>query len=133
MSEEKNTKRGTYDTEKRNILVRTRLTEEEKNVFDKRVEQANLSQSEFIRQAILNSKIKAAPVKKGVDLKVEGELLYELSKIGTNLNQIARYYNYGEPRTADVDFQLRKTLTQLVNLQSHIAKKVGEKNGNTET
>lgn len=133
MSEEKSKKRGTYDTKKRNILIRTRLSKEEKIAFDRRVNEANLHQSEFIRQAVLTTKIKASPPKKGVDLKVEGELLYALSKIGNNLNQIARYYNYGEPRTEDIDYQLRKMLTELTKLQSQVAKKVGEKSGNFKT
>lgn len=133
MNEKKTAKRGTYKTEKRNISIRVRLSEAEKKLFDERLEKANLSQAEYIRQAILKAKIKAAPVKKGVDFG-DGEKIYiALSKVGSNLNQIARYYNYGEPRTQEIDFELRKALTELVNLQNQIAAKVGEKNGNLET
>ena len=133
MNEEKVKTRGEYNTKKRNISIRTRLSEEEKILFDERVISSNLNQSEFIRQAVLTSKIKSAARKKGVDLTAEGDVLYALSKIGTNLNQIARYYNYGEDRTDYVDFFLRKNLTELTKLQFLIAKKVGEKSGDSET
>ncbi len=133
MNEKKTAKRGTYKTEKRNISIRVRLSENEKILFDERLKKANLSQAEFIRQAILKSKIKAAPIKKGVDLGDVGDIYVALSRIGNNLNQIARHYNYGEPRTREIDYELRKNLTELVKLQAQIALKVGEKNGDFKT
>lgn len=50
--------------------------------------------SEFIRKSV-NTKIENAPTPKAkkVYKKTDPELLYELNKIGVNLNQIARKLN----------------------------------------
>ena len=41
-----------YDTPHRTRVVKTRMTEEEYSDFTSRLSQCNISQSEFIRQAI---------------------------------------------------------------------------------
>jgi hypothetical protein len=61
-----------------------RLTEKENLQLEENLQKHNLKFSEFARAKILNQKIKS---------KITNDLIYEVSKIGNNLNQIAKYVN----------------------------------------
>ena len=68
---------------------------------------ANVSFSTFARSAILKKKIR---------LPIERELLTELSRIGNNLNQIARSCNQGEKRVILTELvAIEKQLKELKN------------------
>ena len=64
-----------------------RFSVEEFAQIQAELDRANISFSTFARSAILKKKIK---------LPIEREYLYELNRIGTNLNQIAKAVNSGE-------------------------------------
>lgn len=64
-----------------------RFTENEYALIQKELDKAHISFSTLARSSILRKKIK---------LPIERELLSELSRIGNNLNQIARSINQGE-------------------------------------
>ena len=55
--------RTNYNTPKRNKYIRARLTESEKKDFDERLVVSNLSQTEYIRQAIFQSQVNIIPFK----------------------------------------------------------------------
>jgi len=86
----------TYNTPKRTFVVKTRLTEEEHSFFMERMKNYEMSQSEFIRQAIDGAVVKPIirvnPVNDEV-LATLGKLVAEYGKIGNNINQIARTLN----------------------------------------
>jgi len=70
----------------------------------------NIKFSEFARSAILNKKIKS---------KIEIEFIYQIKKIGTNLNQIAKALNQNNFRNeVELLEQLFKIETQLKNLKN---------------
>ena len=83
----------TYNTPKRTFVVKTRLNEEEHSFFMERMKNYEMSQSEFIRQAIDGAVVKPIirvnPVNDEV-LATLGKLVAEYGKIGNNINQIAR-------------------------------------------
>lgn len=89
----------TYNTPKRKCVVKTRLTEDERKTFEDKCAALSMSQSEYIRQAIFYSKI--TPVIRVTAhseemLTAVSSLVAQYGKIGSNLNQIARYLNeYG--------------------------------------
>ena len=90
-----------YNTPKRNIVVKTRMTNEEYADFTERVNLCGVSQSEFIRQSIENAVIKPiitiSPINEKL-LSAVNQLTAQLGKIGGNLNQIARFLNeHGMP------------------------------------
>jgi hypothetical protein len=76
----------------------------------------NLTMSEFIRKSV-NSKIENAPAPKTkkVYKVADPKLLYELNKIGVNLNQIAK--NLNEKKT---DVSNVAILKELVNLETKL-------------
>ena len=82
-----------YNTPHRSRVVKTRMTEEEYAEFAERLSAYNMSQAEFIRQAITGAAIRpiitVSPVNDEL-LAAVGKLTAEYGRIGGNLNQIAR-------------------------------------------
>ena len=88
--------RKRYNTPHRSRVVKTRMTEEEYAEFAERLSAYNMSQAEFIRQAITGAAIRpiitVSPVNDEL-LAAVGKLTAEYGRIGGNLNQIARTLN----------------------------------------
>jgi hypothetical protein len=81
-----------------------RLTEKENLQLEENLQKHNLKFSEFARAKILNQKIKS---------KITDDLIYEVSKIGNNLNQIAKYVNTEKA----LDFRV---LEKLIEIEKHL-------------
>ena len=126
----------TYNTPKRTFVVKTRLTEEEHSFFLERMKNYEMSQSEFIRQAIDGAVVKPIirvnPVNDKV-LETLGKLVAEYGKIGSNINQIARTLNECQlpyPQLAD---EITAAASDLAALKYEVLQKVGELNGYVQT
>ena len=124
-----------YNTPHRCHVVKTRMTEEEYAEFAERLSAYNMSQAEFIRQAITGAAIRpiitVSPVNDEL-LAAVGKLTAEYGRIGGNLNQIARYLNeYGVPYNA-LSGEVRAAIADLAALKYEVLKKVGDAVGNTQ-
>ena len=127
--------RKRYNTPHRSRVVKTRMTEEEYAEFAERLSACNMSQAEFIRQAITGAAIRpiitVSPVNDEL-LAAVGKLTAEYGKIGGNLNQIARALNeYGTPYNA-LSGEVRAAIADLAALKYEVLKKVGDAVGNTQ-
>lgn len=91
--------------ENRNIIIRIRLTEEEKNQFIQLSKKEDKSISSIIRESVLKAKTVS---------KTDIQTVYELKKIGANLNQIAKHLNM-----LPVEENIRE---YLVSIQNHLDK-----------
>ena len=125
-----------YNTPHRSRVVKTRMTEEEYAEFAERLSAYNMSQAEFIRQAITGAAIRpiitVSPINDEL-LAAVGKLTAEYGRIGGNLNQIARYLNeYGAPYNA-LSGEVRAAIADLAALKYEVLKKVGDAVGNTQT
>ena len=125
-----------YNTPHRSRVVKTRMTEEEYADFTERLKYYDISQSEFIRQAIDGAVIKpiitVSPVNDEL-LAALGKLTAEYGRIGSNLNQIARYLNEWHSPYPDLAKELQNAETDLASLKFEVLQKVGELNGNVQT
>lgn len=86
----------TYNTPKRNHVIKTRLNDEEYESFLQRMEVYGMNQSALIRKAISGAAIHPVIVASLVNdelLAAIGKLTAEFGRIGNNLNQIARHLN----------------------------------------
>ena len=124
-----------YNTPHRSRVVKTRMTEEEYAEFAERLSAYNMSQAEFIRQAITRATIRpivtVSPVNDEL-LAAVGKLTAEYGRIGGNLNQIARYLNeYGVPYNT-LSGEVRAAISDLAVLKYEVLKKVGDAVGNTQ-
>lgn len=86
----------------KNKTVIFRLSAREREELEKQAQKYHLTMSEYIRRVILSP----PPVTRKEYENVSYHLLYELRKIGVNINQIAKKYNehrYIEPRKELLD------------------------------
>ena len=85
--------RKPYNTPHRTHVVKTRLTDEEHELFLNQCRTYGISQSEMLRQAMTRLQIKPVIHVSAVNdelLAAIGKLTAEYGRIGGNLNQIAR-------------------------------------------
>ncbi|WP_195637787.1 plasmid mobilization protein [Enterocloster bolteae] len=126
----------TYQTPKRHCVIKTRLTEAERADFEQRCSTLSMSQSEYIRQAIFYSCI--TPVIRVNQNSEElltsvSSLVAQYGKIGSNLNQIARYLNEGSSPYQGLSRELREAAADLAALKFDVLKVIGEAYGNDKT
>ena len=125
----------TYNTPKRNHIVKTRLNDEEHTDFLHRLEIYGMNQSEFIREAISGAAIRPVIVASLVSddlLSAIGKLTAEYGRIGNNLNQIARHLNEMRSPYPDMAKELRDATTDLATLKFEVMKKVGDAIGDVQ-
>ena len=128
--------RKPYNTPHRTHVVKTRLTDEEHELFLNQCRTYGISQSEMLRQSMTRLQIKpvihVSAVNDGL-LAAIGKLTAEYGRIGGNLNQIARYLNeYGVPYNA-LSGEVRAAISDLAALKFEVLQKVGEAVGDTQT
>ena len=121
----------TYNTPKRKCVVKTRLTEDERRAFEDKCAALSMSQSEYIRQAVFYSRI--SPVIRVTAHSEEmltaiSSLVAQYGKIGSNLNQIARYLNEYNALSSEV----RAAVSDLAALKFEVLKVIGEAYGNDQ-
>ena len=124
-----------YNTPKRKIVVKTRMTDDEYSDFTERAKICGISQSEFIRRAIDDAVIKpiitVSPVNEKL-LSTVGQLTAQLGRIGGNLNQIARYLSeHGVPYNS-LYSDVQSAISNLANLKFEILRKVGDAVGDVQ-
>ena len=130
------TMRKRYNTPHRSRIVKTRMTEEEYAEFAERLSACNMSQAEFIRQAITGAAIRpiltVSPVNDEL-LAAVGKLTAEYGRIGGNLNQIARTLNEWHSPYPQLAGEVRAAVSDLAALKFEVLQKVGDAVGNIQT
>ena len=128
--------RKRYNTPHRSRVVKTRMTEEEYAEFAERLSAYNMSQAEFIRQAITGAAIRpiitVSPVNDEL-LAAVGKLTAEYGRIGGNLNQIARTLNEWHSPYPQLAGEVRAAVSDLAALKFEVLQKVGDAVGNIQT
>ena len=128
--------RKKYETPKRDQVVKTRLTPEEKTAFEEKCKTLGVNQSEYLRQMIRSGKVKARILVTSTSdetLEVIGRMTGQMRKIGTNLNQIAVRLNSGYEADEIIRKSVRETLSELSQVRFELEQKVGEIYGNNQT
>ena len=124
-----------YNTPHRSHVVKTRMTEEEYADFTERLKNYDMSQAEFIRQAITRATIRpivtVSPVNDEL-LSAVGKLTAEYGRIGGNLNQIARTLNEWHSPYPQLAVEVRSAASDLAALKFEVLEKVGEAVGNVQ-
>ena len=119
-------KKATYDPEIRSHVITVRMNEEEWTAFQsQRKKLGELSQSDFIRQAVTTAQVKVT-VRPVFDSEKLDQMIAECGKIGSNINQIARHLNEGNPFTAQLQKNLNHCLADLSQLKRKIEEMAGE-------
>ena len=117
-------------------VIKFRVTAEEKTSLELTWKLLNLSLSTFIRRAIHNVKIEKTVIVAGggeETLTAVSTLLAQCSKVGSNLNQLARYFNSGGADTEQIRTKLLDELADLIAFRLNAEKLLGELYGNDLT
>ena len=122
----------TYNTPKRNHIVKTRLDDEEHADFLRRLKSYGMNQSAFIREAISGATIKPTIVVSDDLLAAIGKLTAEYGRIGNNLNQIVRHLNEWRIPYPTMAKELQDAVAELATLKFEVMKKVGDAVGNVQ-
>ena len=127
--------RKPYNTPHRTHVVKTRLTDEEHELFLNQCCTYGISQSEMLRQAMTRLQIKpvihVSAVNDGL-LAAIGKLTAEYGRVGGNLNQIARTLNERHNPYSQLAAELRTASSDLAALKFEVLEKVGEAVGNVQ-
>jgi hypothetical protein len=116
-------------------VIKFRVTAEEKASLELTCKLLNLSLSTFIRRAIHNVKIEKTVIVAGggeETLTAVSTLLAQCSRVGTNLNQLARRFNSGGADTEQIRAKLLDELADLTAFRLHAEKVLGELYGNAQ-
>ena len=108
---------------------------EEKASLELTCKLLNLSLSTFIRRAIHNVKIEKTVIVAGggeETMTAVSTLLAQCSRVGGNLNQLARHFNSGGADTEQIRAKLLDELADLTAFRLHAEKVLGELYGNAQ-
>ena len=127
--------RKQYDTPRRKRVVKTRLTDEEHELFLNQCRTYGISQSEMLRQSMTRLQIKPVIHVSAVNdelLSAIGKLTAEYGRIGGNLNQIARTLTEWHSPYPQLAEEVRSAASDLAALKFEVLEKVGEAVGNVQ-
>ena len=108
--------------------VHFRLTETEYEILQKTAQDANLSISEYVRKVLNNQKV-IVNYNLVADVPEIKKLLAEFGKIGSNLNQIARYFNQGGIISTEMKNEIRKSLRDIYEMKYEVMRMAGDFRG----
>ena len=116
-------------------IIKFRVTETEKMELQCTAKLLHLSLSTLIRRALHNAKIERTVVVAGggeETLTAVSTLLAQCSKVGGNLNQLARHFNSGGADTEQIRAKLLDELADLTAFRLHAEKVLGELYGEAQ-
>ena len=108
------------DNGNKNERICVRLTLKETKLLEEKAQRAHTSLGGYLRRCIDHDIIDYAVYKQVNDL------IYQIERIGNNINQIARNANCGYYSKADSD-RLREDMDQVKELAALAAEKVGKR------
>ena len=110
-------------------VIKFRVTAEEKTSLELTCKLLNLTLSTFIRRALHSAKIERTVVVAGggeETLNVVSTLLAQCSRVGGNLNQLARHFNSGGADTELIRAKILDELADLTAFRLNAEKVLGE-------
>ena len=116
-------------------VIKFRVTEREKLELEQTAKLLHLSLSTLIRRALHSAKIERTVAVAGSGeeaLTAVSTLLAQCSKVGTNLNQLARHFNSGGADTEQIRAKILDELADLTAFRLHAEKVLGELYGNAQ-
>ena len=113
---------------KREHRVTIRLTDTEFSIIENAAEQAEMSISEYMRTQTMQGQVNAR-FEIVADVAEIKKLIGEFGKIGSNLNQIARYFNQGGIISTEMKNEIRKSLRDIYEMKYEVMRMAGDFHG----
>ncbi len=105
-----------------------RMNETEYDLLAERAKANSMTVSDFIRNALVNQKV-IIKYEITADVPEIKKLISEFGKIGSNLNQIARYFNQGGILSSEMRNEIRKSLRDIYEMKYKVMKMAGDFRG----
>ena len=117
---------------KRNNQIIVRMNDEEKSIFDEKVKQSGLTQSEYFRKMALGENVYV--LASSEEMK---NLFLEIHRQGNNVNQVAKNLNSGIYVGAEKDVKVlnetyRELVLTLTKLYNRVNNKISRKERKNE-
>ena len=108
--------------------VHLRMIKTEYEILLERANTSNMTVSDFIRNALDNQNviIKYEIIADVPEIK---KLISECGKIGSNLNQIARYFNQGGIISSEMRTEIKKALRDIYEIKYEVMRMTGDFRG----
>ena len=111
-------------------IIKVRVTAEEKLRIAYACKELHLTQSELVRRVLYGVNVKHTVVVAQGGEDTLAALAAQCSKVGSNLNQLARHLNSGGKDTEQLRAQILEELSALTNFRLKAEETVGELYGN---
>ena len=95
------------DKERRSAWIKMRVTPDEKRLIESKASAQGQTVTDFLRQRALDYRLRQSPLEK--------ERIRQLARIGSNMNQIARWANTYKKRAEAVE-----VITRLILLEREL-------------
>ena len=113
---------------KREHRATIRLTDTEFSIIENAATQAEMSISEYMRTQTMEGKVNAR-FEIVANVNQIKKLIGEFGKIGSNLNQITRYFNQGGVLSSEMRNEIRKSLRDIYEMKYEVMKMAGDFRG----
>mgnify|MGYP000525604872 CR=1 FL=1 len=114
----------------RNHRITVRFTETEFSIIETAAKQANMSLASYVRTQVLKGKVQTK-IEIVADVSEIKKLLAEFGKIGSNLNQIAKYFNTGGMRSLAIEDEIHQCIADLFKLRKKVLEMAGDTDGSS--
>lgn len=108
-------------------FIGVRLSDFELDRLNQCANLLGISRSEYIRKLLIEKEIKNH-IEIVADMDDLKKLVREYGKIGSNLNQIAKYFNTGGMRSLAIEDEIHQCIADLFNLRKKGLALAGETN-----
>lgn len=112
--------------------ITLRLSDAEYNLIMETAKEMGLCRSDYIRKVLLDGPA-AIRYEIVADMPELRRLASEFGKIGTNLNQIARYFHMGGVRSKAMQDEIHECITKIFEMREEVRKMAGDYHGSVET
>ena len=117
---------------KRRNNITVKLTDIELELLNQKAEMAGTSKAEYLRNLLIGTPMKVR-YEIVADMQDLRKLVGEYGKIGSNLNQIAKYFNTGGERSLAMEDEIRQCISELFVLRKEVLRLVGDFRGSVKT
>ena len=109
-------------------FVAVRLTDAEMALLEQGSSTFKISKSEYLRKLLLDKKIQHT-IEVVADMDDIKSLVREYGKIGSNLNQIAKYFNSGGEHALVIEDEIHQCISDLFVLRKKVLQMAGDNYG----
>ena len=117
---------------KRRNNITVKLTDIELELLNQKAEMAGTSKAEYLRNLLIGTPMKVR-YEIVADMQDLRKLAGEYGKIGSNLNQIAKYFNTGGERSLAMEDEIRQCISELFVLRKEVLRLAGDFRGSVKT